>query len=350
MIRINHITKSYDATKVLDDVSLEINRNEVVSIIGYSGSGKSTLLGCIAGLLPYESGTININNKQKGAHNGIGLVFQSGNLFPHLTILQNLTIAPEKVLGMSREEAETEASDILDEVGLWSKKNSYPDSLSYGQRQRVAIARCLMMKPDILLLDEPTSSLDPVSAIEVLNVLNDLKKKDITIVLVTHSIDLARSISDRIVFMHNGKICEQGTPEEIINSPKNNQTRAFINYCINMVFDIQSSKYDQPGLNAKIEDFCMRYRLPASDARAAQLVAEELLNILPLEEGLRLIITKTEKGLCVKALLHDVNRHYLSEENIKDDLSYSIIKGMCKEIEEVVNEAGRKVIRLTIKD
>lgn len=349
MIRINHITKSYDALRALDDVSLYVDRNEAISIIGHSGSGKSTLLNCIAGLDTYESGSISIDCRREDGYNGIGMVFQQGNLFPHLNILQNLTLAPVKVLGMDKEKAEEEAINILDRVGIWAKRYDYPDALSSGQRQRAAIARCLMMKPDILLLDEPTSSLDPAAASEVFNVLSDLKKSDITIVLVTHNIDFARALSDRIVFMHNGRICEQGTPEELINNPQKHLTRSFINHCINLVYEIPSAKYDHPELNARIETFCMRYRLPSSDARAAQLVVEELLNLLPLDDGLKLVMTKSEKGLEIEALLADTSRNYLSPDTVKDDISYAILEGMCDSIEETISISSEKSIRLTIR-
>ena len=296
MIRINQITKSFDSIKALDNVTLTVGRNELVSIIGYSGSGKSTLIRCIAGLESFESGSIVTGITPKNGYSGIGMVFSKSNLFPHLTILQNLVLAPMKVLGMSREEAEDEAIKMLDKVGIWSVKDSYPETLSSGQRQRAAIARSLMMKPEILLLDEPTSSLDPVSTAEVFNVLSSLKNQNMTIVLVTHKIDLARAISDRIVFMSNGRIYEQGTPSEIIDNPKEPQTKAFINHCINMVYEIPSSKYDHPELNARIEVFCLRYRLPVSCTHSLQLVVEELLNLIPLDNGVSLLITKSSKG------------------------------------------------------
>lgn len=349
MIKVNHVTKSYDAIRALDDISLSVDRNEVVSIIGHSGSGKSTLLNCIAGLDTYESGSISVDARHSGTYNGIGMVFQQGNLFPHLTVLQNLMLAPEKILGVSRDEAEKEALLVLDKVGMWTKKSNYPDTLSVGQRQRVAIARCLMMKPSVLLLDEPSSSLDPVSTGEVYNVLSDLKKKDITILIVTHDIDFAYGLSDRIVYMHNGRIIEQGTSSDIVNNPKSNLTKSFINHCINMVYEIPSSKYDHPELNARIENFCMRYRLPSSYAHSAQLVIEELLNIIPLDDGLRLILTKTDKGMGVDAVLNGSEHSILQNESMEDDLSYTILTAMCSSIEEIINESGDKVIRLKIK-
>lgn len=348
MIRINQITKSYEGTRALDNVSLEIGRNEVVSIIGYSGSGKSTLIKCIAGLEPFESGSIVTDIKPRNGYNGIGMVFSRSNLFPHLTILQNLMLAPVKVLGRPKEEVEDEAIQLLDKVGIWAAKDSYPDSLSSGQRQRAAVARSLMMHPEILLLDEPTSSLDPLSTREVFNVLTTLKDQ-MTIVLVTHNIDFARSISDRIVFMSNGKICEEGTPSEIIDHPRERQTRAYINHCMNMVYEITSPKYDHPELNARIEVFCMRYRLPFSDTYSLQLAVEELLNLIPLEEGVKLLVAKSEKGLEIEAVLPKSEEPYLSKDSIKDDLSYSILEGLCEKIEEGTNESNESVIRMTIR-
>ena len=275
MIDISHLTKRYGVECVLDNVSLNIARNEVLSIIGHSGSGKSTLLRCIAGLETYESGAIKVNASKRDGYEGIGMVFKESNLFPHLTIMQNLVLAPVQVLGMKKEDAMMMAEEILDNVGIWNKKDEYPAALSSGQVQRAAIARSLMMKPDVLLFDEPTSSLDPVSANEVFNVLNKLKKQGMTIVLVTHNIDFARSISDRIVFMDMGKICEIGTPSELIDHPKERKTLHFINYCVNMVYDIHAPKFDHPQLNARIEDFCRRYRLPLKDTYSAQLVVED---------------------------------------------------------------------------
>lgn len=349
MIRINQITKSYGPAKALDNVSLTIGTNEVVSIIGYSGSGKSTLIRCIAGLERYDSGSIITETASRNGYSGIGMVFSRSNLFPHLTILQNLTLAPMKVLGMSKEKAEEEAMEILDRVGIWSIKDAYPDTLSSGQRQRAAIARCLMMKPEILLLDEPTSSLDPVSTGEVFNVLSSLRDQNMSIVLVTHKIDFARALSDRIVFMSNGRICEEGTPSEIIDNPKELSTRLFINHCINMVYEIPSSKYDHPELNARIEVFSLRYRLPHSDTYSLQLAVEELLNLIPLDDGVSLVITKSPQGLEVEAVLPKGAHPFLSAEYVKDELSYSILEGLCESIQENINEKDETVIRLTIR-
>jgi ABC-type polar amino acid transport system ATPase subunit len=349
MIRISHLTKSYGADRAIDDVSLNIDRNEVVSIIGYSGSGKSTLIRCISGLESYDSGSIVTGVTPKGSYPGIGMVFSESNLFPHMTILQNLMLAPMKVLGMPKKQAEAEAIQILERVGIWSVKDAYPNALSSGQRQRAAIARNLIMKPEILLLDEPTTSLDPVSASEVFNVLSSLKNQNMTIVLVTHNIDFARAISDRIIFMSNGRICEQGTPSELIDFPKSQQTRMFINHCVNMVYEIHSEKYDHPELNARIEVFCMRYRLNSSGTYSLQLAVEELLNLIPLNDGVTLVITKSHDYLELEAVLAKGEHPYLSPECINDELSFDILKGLCESISEEVNHKNETIIKLKIK-
>lgn len=349
MINISHLKKSYQGTKVLDDVSLNIGNNEVVSIIGYSGSGKSTLLNCIAGLEQYEEGTITTDITHERGYSGIGMVFNSGNLFPHLTVMQNLILAPTKVLGLPRRQAEEEAAVILEKVGMWAARNAYPASLSSGQRQRAAIARSLMMKPKVLLLDEPTSSLDPASTSEVFKVLSDLRNNNMTFVIVTHSIDLARSISDRIVFMENGRIHEEGTPAEIINNPQHRRTKSFIDHSINLVYKIHSAKYDLPELNAKIEIFSLRYRLPYSDTYSLQLAVEELLNLIPLDKGVELVIIKADKGVKLEATLPKRDVPYLEQESIKEELGYTILEGLCESIEEETGEAGETIIRLSIK-
>lgn len=350
MISIRNLTKSYGATRILDDVSLDIKRNEVVSVIGCSGSGKSTLLNCIAGLESYESGTIITDIANAKGYGTIGMVFNTPTLFPHLTVLQNLVLAPIEVIGVSKEKAVEEAERILERVGIWAVRNEYPESLSSGQCQRAAIARSLMMKPKIFLLDEPTSSLDPASASEVFKVLSGLKNTDMTIFLVTHDIDFARSISDRIVFMCDGRICEVGTPSEIIDNPKKRQTRTFIDYSVNLVYEVPSAKYDLPELNARIEVFCMRYRLPFSDTYSLQLAVEELLNIIPLDNGVNLVITKLDSGLKVEAHLAKGDEPYLLQESVRDELGYTILMGLCESIEEVSGELGNTVIRLMIKE
>ena len=352
MIDVSHITKTFGSSRILDDVSLHIYRNETVSIIGYAGSGKSTLLNCMAGLTSIDSGSVTVNSTRKGTYNGMGMVFQEHNLFSHLTVLQNMTVAPVNVLGMSKEEAEKQAMELLDTVGLWEKSSEYPDQLSLGQRQRVAIARSLMMNPDVLLLDEPTSSLDPVSSSEVMDVIRELKKKKMTIVMVTHRLDLAAEVSDRIAFMYNGQIYETGTADQIIYRPQNRVTRNYIDHCLNLVYEIHSSKYDYPELNARIENFCNRYKLGPQSVHSVQLVVEEFLNLVPLDEGVRLLVSKSVDNLHlnVDAWLPDSNRIYIDKSSLDEDLSYAILVGMCELIEESVDDSGGKHVHLQLKE
>lgn len=352
MIDVSHITKTFGSSRILDDVSLHIYRNETVSIIGYAGSGKSTLLNCMAGLTSIDSGSVTVNSTRKGTYNGMGMVFQEHNLFSHLTVLQNMTVAPVNVLGMSKEEAEKQAMELLDTVGLWEKSSEYPDQLSLGQRQRVAIARSLMMNPDVLLLDEPTSSLDPVSSCEVMDVIRELKKKKMTIVMVTHRLDLAAEVSDRIAFMYNGQIYETGTADQIIYRPQNRVTRNYIDHCLNLVYEIHSSKYDYPELNARIENFCNRYKLGPQSVHSVQLVVEEFLNLVPLDEGVRLLVSKSVDNLHlnVDAWLPDSNRIYIDKSSLDEDLSYAILVGMCELIEESVDDSGGKHVHLQLKE
>lgn len=352
MIDVSHITKTFGSSRILDDVSLHIYRNETVSIIGYAGSGKSTLLNCMAGLTSIDSGSVTVNSTRKGTYNGMGMVFQEHNLFSHLTVLQNMTVAPVNVLGISKEEAEKQAMELLDTVGLWEKSSEYPDQLSLGQRQRVAIARSLMMNPDVLLLDEPTSSLDPVSSSEVMDVIRELKKKKMTIVMVTHRLDLAAEVSDRIAFMYNGQIYEIGTADQIIYRPQNRVTRNYIDHCLNLVYEIHSSKYDYPELNARIENFCNRYKLGPQSVHSVQLVVEEFLNLVPLDEGVRLLVSKSVDNLHlnVDAWLPDSNRIYIDKSSLDEDLSYAILVGMCELIEESVDDSGGKHVHLQLKE
>lgn len=237
MINIVDLKKSYKDNEVLKGINLNIKTGEVVVIIGPSGSGKSTFLRCLnlletptSGVIEFERTNlldpkIDINQlRQK-----MGMVFQNFNLFPHKTVLENLTISPIKVKNESSETAEKEALELLERVGLSDKASQYPSSLSGGQQQRVAIARALAMHPDVMLFDEPTSALDPEMVGEVLSVMNNLAKEGMTMVVVTHEMGFAREVADRVIFMDNGVIQEEGTPEEIFSNPKNERTQDFLN-------------------------------------------------------------------------------------------------------------------------
>ena len=223
MIKVSNLKKSYGITPVLTDVNAEISKGEVISVIGPSGTGKSTFLRCLNLLEKPDSGEILFDGENllsdttdiSRIRQKVGMVFQSFNLFDHLNVMHNLTIAPVKLLGMSKTEASAKAVETLKKVGLAEKANNYPDELSGGQKQRVAIARCLMMNPEVILFDEPTSALDPTMVSEVLSVIRNLAKTGITMIIVTHEMDFARDVSDRVFYMDKGVIFESGSPEQI---------------------------------------------------------------------------------------------------------------------------------------
>ena len=236
MIRVSNLHKSFGKNDVLKGIDEHIKKGEVVVVIGPSGSGKSTFLRCLNLLEEPTSGKIifednDITDKKVDINKireKMGMVFQQFNLFPHKTVLENLTIAPIKVKGISKAQAEKKAMELLDRVGLSNKAKAYPSSLSGGQKQRIAIARALAMEPDVMLFDAPTSALDPEMVGEVLNVMKDLAKEGMTMVVVTHEMGFAKEVGDRIIFMDNGNIVEQGTPEEIFSNPKNPRTIDFL--------------------------------------------------------------------------------------------------------------------------
>lgn len=237
MIHVNNLYKSFGKNNVLKGIDEHIRKGEVVVVIGPSGSGKSTFLRCLNLLEEPTSGNVifednDITDKKKVDINKIrekmGMVFQQFNLFPHKTVLENLTIAPLKVKKISKEQAEKKALELLERVGLTNKAKAYPSSLSGGQKQRIAIARALAMEPDVMLFDEPTSALDPEMVGEVLSVMKDLAKEGMTMVVVTHEMGFAREVGDRILFMDEGNIVEQGTPEKIFSNPQNPRTIDFL--------------------------------------------------------------------------------------------------------------------------
>ena len=241
IIRVDHLKKSFGDFQVLKDISFSLHQGEVLGIIGPSGSGKSTLLRCICQLETVTGGTINISgrnlvengiytdkNTQRAIGLDIGLVFQNFNLFPHFSVLRNITEAQRIVLGKSKEESETVAMELLKKMGLESKAGSYPCELSGGQQQRVSIARALALKPQVLFFDEPTSALDPELTGEILAVIRELAAEKMTMVIVTHEMSFARDTSDHLIFMDGGVIVEQGNPVELINNPKEERTIQFL--------------------------------------------------------------------------------------------------------------------------
>ena len=235
-IHVTNLKKNFGKLEVLKDISVDVQEGEVVVLLGPSGSGKSTLLRCLNQLETATSGKIIIDGHDvtdkhtdiNKVRENIGMVFQHFNLFNHLTVLDNMTLAPVHLKLMNKEEARTEALRLLERVGLADKADAFPSQLSGGQTQRVAIARALEMKPDIMLFDEPTSALDPEMVGEVLAVMKELARDGMTMVVVTHEIGFAREVADRVIFMEGGYIVEQGTPEEVINNPKEPRTIDFL--------------------------------------------------------------------------------------------------------------------------
>ncbi|WP_203339251.1 ATP-binding cassette domain-containing protein [Planococcus beijingensis] len=236
MINVQNLYKKFGTNEVLSDISTTISKGEVVSIIGPSGSGKSTFLRCLNLLEVSTSGSIDINGKnltssKKNIHKirqQIGMVFQHFHLFPHLTVLENLTYAPMKAKGIKKAEAEMKARLLLERVGLSEKETAYPNSLSGGQKQRVAIARALAMEPELMLFDEPTSALDPEMVKEVLDVMKDLAKSGMTMVVVTHEMGFAREVADRVLFLDHGVLVEEGQPNEFFSHPKTERAKDFL--------------------------------------------------------------------------------------------------------------------------
>ena len=245
-VNMERIEKRFNNQTVLRDVSLKMNRGEIVSIIGPSGSGESTFLRCLGQLETIDGGSITVDGtvlastdangtvnyaSQETQHDlllRMGMVFQSFNLFPHMTVLDNIMIAPRMVKGMKDDEILPIAERLLNKVGLWEKRDMYPSRLSGGQQQRVAIARALAMNPEFMLFDEPTSALDPELTGEVLKTIKQLADDHMTMIIVTHEMNFAREVSDRVIFMADGVIQEEGTPEQIFNNPQNDRTKAFL--------------------------------------------------------------------------------------------------------------------------
>lgn len=236
MIEVSNLTKNYGNLKVLKGISETIEKNEVVCVIGPSGSGKSTFLRCINLLETPTSGAIYINGEQINTKDAdinkirqkLGMVFQNFNLFPHMTTVENVSIGPIKVNKADKTEAQKEAINLLKMVGLEDKANVYPESLSGGQKQRAAIARALAMKPEIMLFDEPTSALDPEMVGEVLQVMRELAHQGMTMVIVTHEMGFAKEAANRVLFMDEGVIVEQGSPDDIFGNPQNERTKSFL--------------------------------------------------------------------------------------------------------------------------
>ena len=256
VVRLEQVSKSFGDNLVLDTIDLEVTSGEVLTVIGPSGSGKSTLLRCINLLEPLDSGRIYLEGEEitrKGAdvaavRQRIGMVFQQFNLFPHLKVMDNLTLAARRIRKRPREEAEARASLLLKRVGLVDKADQYPHQLSGGQQQRVAIARALMIDPHVMLFDEVTSALDPELVGEVLVVMRDLAETGMTMLVVTHEMQFAREVGDRVIFMDEGKIVEEGEPADVLDRPQEERTRRFLRRSLQLAHSLEALSITEEGV------------------------------------------------------------------------------------------------------
>ena len=285
MIRVEKLSKAFGLLQVLKDVNLTVEKGERIVIIGGSGCGKSVFLRCMDFLETPDEGAVFIGDEKLTSNQAdlnrirrkVGMVYQGFHLFSHMNVLDNITLAPIKLLGMSREEAEKKAETLLKMVGLEGKKYMMPDILSGGQKQRIAIVRCLAMEPEIMLFDEPTSALDPTMVGEVLATLRLLAKQGMTMVIVTHEMDFAKEIASRILYMDEQGIYEEGTPEEIFDAPKRKKTRDFIHKMKYFSWRIETRDFDLMQLQGNIHSFAGRYGLDNKRANRLQLCTEELI-------------------------------------------------------------------------
>lgn len=344
MIKIEHLRKEYPNVTPLEDVSAEIHKGEVISVIGPSGTGKSTLLRCLNRLEVPTSGTVTFNGevitdpkcKIEKIRQKMGMVFQSFNLFSNLTVIENIMSAPVALLGMKRQAAYEEGMALLKRVGLAEKALNFPDELSGGQKQRVAIARAIAMKPEVILFDEPTSALDPTMVGEVLQVIRSLAKEGMTMMIVTHEMKFARDVSTRVFYMDEGGIYEEGTPEEIFNTPKREKTRIFIKRLKQLPFAIESPDFDFISYAAQLEQFGKHNALSDKTIRNLLLVFEEAVKqgisertgVFPVSVMAEL--SETDESISLEAIYGGERFDLLTAG---DEVSAAIIKNSSVKVE-----------------
>ena len=346
MIQVENLSKSFNGVEVLQGVNLAIEKGEVISIIGPSGCGKSTFLRCLNMLEPPTGGRILVDGEEITARGAdvcrlrrqMGLVFQSFNLFSHLSILDNLTLGPVKLLGQGRKKAEEKALSLLRLVGIAEKAASFPDELSGGQKQRAAIARCLAMDPKIILFDEPTSALDPTMVSEVLGVVRRLAMEGMTMLIVTHEMEFAEDVSTRVLYFDERGIYEEGPPRQIFQEPRREKTRSFINRIRSCVCPIRSELYDLYAMNGAIEQFCEHHFLSAKTKHNLQLLLEETLSLYPAgqlaeDKAMTLTVSYSEKSGHVVMLFENRGEAFNPLEDAaadEDGLSAGIIRGLAE--------------------
>ncbi len=344
LLRIEHLKKEYPGATPLRDVNLVVNKGDIIAIIGPSGTGKSTLLRQINQMERATSGTIFFREEEITApgcridhlRQKIGMIFQSFNLFSHLTVIENIMAAPTALKGVSRQEAYEEAKTLLTKVGLAQKALSYPDELSGGQQQRIAIVRALAMNPEILLFDEPTSALDPTMVGEVEAVMRKVAETGVTMLIVTHDMEFARKISNRVLYMDEGGVYEDGSPEQIFEHPRRERTRQFIHKLKVLTLTVESRTFDFIGCHTDIETFCRKNDLPRSIINALMMLFEELVTqlLLPrLPEPPHIVWSveydpKGEKAE-LSVLYNGESVNIMEDDN---ELSLKIVRGVAENI------------------
>ncbi len=357
MISVKNLSKKFGDIVVLRDINANINKGEVISIIGPSGTGKSTFLRCLNLLETPSGGSITIDGidllgKETNVpkiRQRMGMVFQSFNLYAHLTILENLTIGPIKLLNKKESEANKKAMELLKLVGLAEKAYNFPDELTGGQKQRIAIARCLAMDCEIILFDEPTSALDPTMVSEVLAVIRKLAKEGMTLLIVTHEMEFARNISSRVFYMDEGIIYEEGTPEQIFENPQREKTKAFIHRVRSMCHDISSKNYDLYKLQGEIGLFCEKHVISQKTSEYAQMLAEEVLVMQKDYSKINIMLSYSEKEGTLALVCESGGAQYNPLEDEFHEIALMIIKGRCKSVEYTFS-GGKNVLTLNIKN
>ena len=359
MIKIEHLKKQYPNVTPLKDVSVEIRDGDVISVIGPSGTGKSTLLRCINLLEKPTSGRIWVDDLEitdpkcdiNKVRRKMGMVFQSFNLFGHKTVIENIMLAPMDLLGKSKQEAYDTGMRLLRTVGLAEKALNYPDELSGGQKQRIAIARTLAMDPDVFLLDEPTSALDPTMVGEVQAVIRDLAKTGKTMMIVTHEMNFARAISNRVFYMDEGGVYEDGSPEQIFDHPRRENTRRFVRRLKVLELNIESRDYDFLGMAGEIETWCSKNQIAPKLTGRIQLVFEEVMGLLVPKLETPRIRTVCEYSGQTESAEWTVSYHgpRLDLNAADDDLALTVLRGMTEGMDYVWNEGEALPNRLRAK-
>ena len=362
LIEVRGLRKSFGSLDVLSGIDLDVEQGERIAIIGGSGCGKSVFLRSLILLETPDAGRIVIDGREitaKGApvdqiRRSMGMVFQRYHLFSEMDVMDNLCLAPTRLLGMTREEAERKAMDLLEQVGLATRAHAWPSVLSGGQQQRVAICRCLMMEPKVLLFDEPTSALDPTMVGEVLAVIRMLAKRDMTMLIVTHEMNFAREVATRVLFFADGGIYEQGTPQEIFDAPKRGRTIAFIRKMKFFVYDIDDRHFDLMQLHGGIQVFGEKYGLDAKRNSRLQLCCEELVYEMlehcfgsDVAVDMHLEVAYTESDRSVELFLDCGGAAYDPFVQEEESLGVTILNNVAKTIDHRC-EGGRNRISIVL--